>query len=293
MGFTQKEVSDHIGVNEDTLRRMEKGETVPKIETLELLSVLYRHDLIQLLTECRTEDGDYWGSLLIRIERKMDEHFYSFHEELLELEEWIKHSHSLFERKKLLQLHYLLSGLDDDKDKKEPDVAIDLIVKGIRLTLPNFTLENYESFHYNSGELRLLLNIALIENMRDNREIYLRSTKFCFDRTPTSSPFFPKIAYNLALAYWRQRNYEEADRCLESALQSAMESRSFHGLPLMYYLKGLIQRRTDDENYRNSIKTSLFLCDIYGQSKLKERIYENMSGIRGLNLDDFKEISFS
>ncbi len=287
MGFTQHQVAARVHVNEDTLRRIENGENVPRVDTLELLSSMYRRDLLRLLTQCRIEDADYFHSFMLRVERKMDEHSYSFLEEIKELNRWIHHSHSPYEKKKLRQLHDLLSALDDDKAEREPDSAIALLVEGIQQTIPDFSMEEYERFNYTSGELRLLMNIAFIENYKKNKEKYLQLLRFCFKQMPSTSEWFPKIAYNLALAYWRHSDYPQATKYLKAALRSTVESRSFQGLPLMYYLKGCIEFSTKNQNYPNSFQTSLLLCDIYKQKELKEKICEDMRRYRHLDPTDF------
>ena len=48
-GYTQNYVKELTGVNEDTLRRIENGTVIPKYETLEILSSLYKTDLLLLL----------------------------------------------------------------------------------------------------------------------------------------------------------------------------------------------------------------------------------------------------
>lgn len=73
IGLSRDTVAEQSGVNRDTLRRIEKGEVIPKFETLEILSPIYHTDLNQLLLEYRTEDMEYLNDLMNRIERKFDD----------------------------------------------------------------------------------------------------------------------------------------------------------------------------------------------------------------------------
>lgn len=50
--FTQSEVSALLGISTDTLRRIEKGEVIPKIETLLYLGGLYGENLLMLFDKC-------------------------------------------------------------------------------------------------------------------------------------------------------------------------------------------------------------------------------------------------
>jgi transcriptional regulator with XRE-family HTH domain len=53
-GFTREAVKDVTGISIETLRRLEMGVPEPRINTLEKLSSLYRYDLIELLSKCRS-----------------------------------------------------------------------------------------------------------------------------------------------------------------------------------------------------------------------------------------------
>ncbi|HSN66455.1 MAG TPA: helix-turn-helix transcriptional regulator, partial [Fusibacter sp.] len=49
LGYAQLEVSESTGINSDTLRRLENGLSIPRFDTLEVLSQFYKVNLILLL----------------------------------------------------------------------------------------------------------------------------------------------------------------------------------------------------------------------------------------------------
>ena len=49
LNLTQQDVSDMSGVNLDTLRKLENGYVVPRYDTLEILSITYKIDLLEVL----------------------------------------------------------------------------------------------------------------------------------------------------------------------------------------------------------------------------------------------------
>ena len=57
LGLTMREVSEATGINKNTLVDLESGRTYPKYETLEMLSVLYKVDLLALLINSRSNDS--------------------------------------------------------------------------------------------------------------------------------------------------------------------------------------------------------------------------------------------
>ena len=51
--LTQLEVYGITNIHPDTLRRMEKGETIPNYDTIEKLSLFYGTNLLTVLNECK------------------------------------------------------------------------------------------------------------------------------------------------------------------------------------------------------------------------------------------------
>ena len=59
LGYSRLQVSDNSGVHIDTIRKIEQGLTIPKYETLEILSPLYKTDLLNLLCKQRYNKSLY------------------------------------------------------------------------------------------------------------------------------------------------------------------------------------------------------------------------------------------
>lgn len=56
LNLTQKEVSKKGMINIETLRRIENGYVMPKYETIETLSIVYRVDLLSVFSSLRTSN---------------------------------------------------------------------------------------------------------------------------------------------------------------------------------------------------------------------------------------------
>ncbi|MGV8145553.1 MAG: helix-turn-helix domain-containing protein [Alkaliphilus sp.] len=63
--LTQFDVHLLTGLNEDTLRKIENGKSIPKYETLEILTSIYKLDLLELLKTHRksTYISDFYNNL--------------------------------------------------------------------------------------------------------------------------------------------------------------------------------------------------------------------------------------
>ena len=54
--LTQKDIEDQTLISTDTLRRIENGKVMPKQETFDLMSVILKRDLNELLLKYRLKD---------------------------------------------------------------------------------------------------------------------------------------------------------------------------------------------------------------------------------------------
>lgn len=80
----------------------------------------------------------------------------------------------------------------------------------MKITTPNFSLTNYTCHVYNSIELRILMNIALLINKLESTEKSLEIMKFCMDSVKYNDSLYPKICYNLAYTYHRLSSHKKA-----------------------------------------------------------------------------------
>lgn len=72
-GFTREKVKDITGISIETLRRLEMGVPEPRINTLEKLSTLYRYDLIELLSKCRSQLSFFSEDLIKKTTEKINQ----------------------------------------------------------------------------------------------------------------------------------------------------------------------------------------------------------------------------
>lgn len=70
LNLNQSQVCKSIGLQRDTLRRIENGEVIPKIETLDKLSVIYRIDCLKLFMEFKISVDNYVTNNISRISKK-------------------------------------------------------------------------------------------------------------------------------------------------------------------------------------------------------------------------------
>src|SRR5699024_4879522 len=87
----------------------------------------------------------------------------------------------------------------NDKNYKE---ALNVLIKSLKITTPNFSLTEYENFVYNNMEIRILMNIALILNKVESKNKCLEILLFCLNSLePGDVQLYIKVCYNLSHIY--------------------------------------------------------------------------------------------
>ena len=112
LNLTLDDVSELSGVNSETIRRIELGKVIPKFETLEFLSPIYKHDLNAIFLKYRVDDYYYFYKIKNRLERKFDgDEFDTLYIELEELNTCIKYIKSSFYKELIEQLILLTHAI--------------------------------------------------------------------------------------------------------------------------------------------------------------------------------------
>lgn len=284
LSLTQKEVAELANIDAVTLRRIEKGKVIPKIDTLEILSPIFKEDLISLLLKYRFDDYSVFYEIKNRIESKSDSgEFHTFNSEFEELNILLSSTKDMYYKNLIRQLILLAEAIvlykDNDNNK-----ALNILVEAIKITTPKFVLNNYNSFVYSPMEIRILMNIAFVLNKLNHEETYLEIMEFCINAVDTDDEIYPKLCHNLAGAYTRNKDFQKALDFSNRGIKFCQENRNFNGLSLLYYGKGISEYRLNKEEYIESLKISIYLCKAFGQDKLKNTIINNCKEIFGIDL---------
>ncbi|WP_353892794.1 helix-turn-helix transcriptional regulator [Proteinivorax hydrogeniformans] len=72
LNYTQNYISRELGIHPDTLRKIEGGKVIPKIETLDNLSSVLKADITALFLEYRIDDYSYFNDVKGSLEAKLD-----------------------------------------------------------------------------------------------------------------------------------------------------------------------------------------------------------------------------
>jgi transcriptional regulator with XRE-family HTH domain len=293
LGFNQKDVQKLVGVSPDAMRKIEMGQVLPRYDTLELLSVAYKQDLLDLLKSCRVDkmllefhdDLDYIityydKAASARLKKKLQESF---------------PSSSLFSMINPAEFKQFIAFVDAVDDFNSDFLADwektkEKLIKVLRLTLPDFNLKYFKKFTYSYIEFRILLLISLFiakgEDYPLSNTILYHILKTIADRkysTKYIDFLILNIYFNIAYNYHMLDKHEKVIEAADAGIDYCLEHRTYHALFSLYYRKGIAQFHLYDEGYKESITTAFYILKAVRLPELLEHfreITEKNYGIR-------------
>ena len=288
LGLTQKQVVDMAFIDERTLRRMELGKVIPKLETLEALSVIYKTDLVSAIIESRITDY----SMLLQTQRNIDlklinEEMSNFENEFKLIDKLLENIENEYYKILITQFKFFLYGIRYYKNK-EYQSALNMYINAIKQTLNDFSLDNYKEYSFSLMEIRILMNIALVEDKCEQDEKYEGILKFCVNQCDENNEIYPRICHNLAGVYRKKEEYSRALLYDNKGIEICKKNMFADTLAVLYYGKAFAEYRLEKTEYKKSLDLSLQLCKIFEQIELMKQIIVNCEDVLGIDMSEYK-----
>ena len=288
LGLTQKQVVDMAFIDERTLRRMELGKVIPKLETLEALSVIYKTDLVSAIIESRITDY----SMLLQTQRNIDlklinEEMSNFENEFKLIDKLLENIENEYYKILITQFKFFLYGIRYYKNK-EYQSALNMYINAIKQTLNDFSLDNYKEYSFSLMEIRILMNIALVEDKCEQNEKYEEILKFCINQCDENNEIYPRICHNLAGVYRKKEEYSRALLYDNKGIEICKKNMFADTLAVLYYGKAFAEYRLEKTEYKKSLDLSLQLCKIFEQIELMKQIIVNCEDVLGIDMSEYK-----
>ena len=287
LGLTQKQVVDMAFIDERTLRRMELGKVIPKLETLEALSIIYKTDLVSAIIESRITDY----SMLLQTQRNIDlklinEEMSNFENEFKLIDKLLENIENEYYKILITQFKFFLYGIRYYKNK-EYQSALNMYINAIKQTLNDFSLDNYKEYSFSLMEIRILMNIALVEDKCEQDEKYEEILKFCINQCDENNEIYPRICHNLAGVYRKKEEYSRALFYDNKGIEICKKNMFADTLAVLYYGKAFVEYRLEKTEYKKSLDLSLQLCKIFEQIELMKQIIVNCEDVLGIDMSKY------
>ncbi len=288
--LTQKDIADQAFINIDTLRRIENGKVVPKQETLDLMSVILKRDLNEVLLKYRLKDYSAFCTIKNSIESKLEGgEFEMLKKETEKLKKIIQEGKmSLYYTQLLKQLLFLVESIIEKTVNNDDEKALQKLIQAMKITIPNFSLSNYTSFVYSSMEIRVLMNIALIIEKKESPEKSTKMFLFCLESLEQDNIEEKiKVYYNLSYSFHLLSDYDKELYYADLGIKTCVKNKTLNGLGLLYFRKGIAECLLKKENYMDSLLKAIHIFEILDHDKLKRMAIENCRIYYNIDLTPF------
>lgn len=294
LGLSQIEIQRKTGVSVDTLRRIEKGDVIPRYETMELLSSIYKEDLLILLKNARKD------KLLSEYHEQLDE-LITFYDEakMATLEHEIQtffskdFQNSVVNPDEAHQLLELIQGtsLYHSRFKEDQAEAKKILLNSLKRTWPDFTLKRYKTYKYSYIELRILLLLSILIAEKNSVALSTEILFFIYDRLKNNSPspyhhqLIIKIYTNLCYNYHLEDNQDQVIQMANQGIAFCLSYETTHGLNSLYYRKAIAQYQLGLPDYTSSLYKAFFMLKLTGNEELL-KVYQDVTRDQyGIELD--------
>lgn len=273
--LTRSLVSQETGVNIDTIRRIEKGLVLPKLDTLIILSSAYKADLLKIfMNKCSDE---YLISIYNQIDSILENEntdkiieFCNESIESIESIEGLKSKELLFLEIERKQLVYLLKGIKYSTNIEQLKESTKFLIEGIKCTNPDICSNKLDKLCLTEIEIRLLYLIAA--NYLDEYKIeesikiltYILSIKDNELSDKTKIRAYALLAYNLFL----KGRYEESLISSEKGLEIARTLRTTYYVHALLARKAVALKKLNRDGFEYNMRICLSILEFEDNKNL-------------------------
>lgn len=269
MGISQAELAEKSNVSIDTIRRLENGYNLPRLDSIVPIFKVLGIEWELLL---KTKKGSSWQDLQNILEKASQEldqnnlgNIFEYISQLTYYRDTLPTSYKIKLDQYLLFFQACLSRSKDKNlnlYKKYLEDALSLTIKSEDLLS--------ESSNYNELEIRILQSLSeYYIDIEDNEKAF-KILNHLKEVTPTESKLFPKICYNLARYYYIEKKYTNTILLCKVGIEEGSKISNYNSFPLLYYMIGISKYKIGELDYRFYLDSSLKLCDLLLKNDLKK-----------------------
>jgi transcriptional regulator with XRE-family HTH domain len=294
--LSQADVYKTIGISEDTLRRIENGYTIPKFETLEYLSLLYKTDIVLLLSKTRIGHHYALGNITKTLnEMILNNNYEQIDQAIHFINETIANENERPTDQmllgKLFQFKILVEIIQDYNANpniiKNQIALIPHILKALELTIVDFKISAILLYQLDFIEIRLLIIYCEIlrlnnqyQSALDILEVLLEKTTIKMKYDDNYLDLLFKIHFNIAYCHHRNDDHEEVVNSCENGLKICIEHSDYSLMHAFLFRKAVaLFNLGKKEESEQLIKQCLTILKIIGNETLAvqyKKIFDKM-----------------
>ena len=267
--LTQTYIAEVAQVSEKTYRRIEMDKAIPRIDTLEEMSILFKEDLVLRFLKYNSQGMEMFEKIKEELDRDITQGNFDEIEQLIpRLKNLINTIKSPYYILQYQQYILMFEGIMIYLEGNRYDKSMAKTTEGIRMGIENFSIHRYKDFSYSTMELRLLMNIGFSLYRLGEHIKYLEIFNFIMEEVDKDDKIYPTVAYNLGTAYKRSEEHAKAIHYMTKGIESCQEKSHYSMLPLLYYGKGVSEYYLNRDSYKQSFINAVTLTKLLGLTHL-------------------------
>ena len=293
LGFTRKDIEYMTGLNKDTIYNIEKGLTVPKYETLEILSVCYHEDLLDLLSGYRS------SSKLIAFERMLEDLIYSasiddlkiIDHEFENIKKYISLNNVYYYNNAVEQYELFILGIKMYNEKNYKQCCTQL-ENALKITNKNFNLKHWNHSKYSIFELRILLLFSISLSYLNETSTSNTIIKYCMETIEEISDnqinvlkFMITCLYNLSYNYHNIDRHNDALIMAQKGIDFCISNNMMYCLPHLFFRKGIALHLLKKDSFLYFLQQGINLFRITNQETLADLFIKITKDKYGIELN--------
>jgi transcriptional regulator with XRE-family HTH domain len=291
LNISRSKVEDTTGITQETIRKIEKGIVIPKLDTLQILSSIYKCDLLELLAE--TKDSNKYYALHEEIDKLFlfssdeESHLTDFKEKFLQK----KSINTVEDPIEVEQFNIFIDALlrSYTSDSK---IKLDLLTKlvdALKLRHSDFNIENFDSLIYTYFEIRILFLCSVIyaelgDYLIANRISYyiLESFEFKAKKSLATYKLKIKVLCNISCNYHVLNDNEKALEIAEMGIQYCIDNSLLFLLDFFCFRKAIALFLLNREGYETYFQYISCLLSLQGRFESLKSFKESAERIYGI-----------
>lgn len=289
IGIKQLDVYEIVKINRDTLRKLESGKSFPKIETLDLLSLVYRRDMNHEFSKFKITYDDYLETRLQKVMPQLKSLNYE------DIEKEKDFFYNYFNESNITNYEYLNNKIDQFITYLSALSKLEVSLKEVsreHLTKLSSALghsyrdfvEDKEKLNLNMIEIRICILLSTIYRFRnefENSIVYLdaasHALKTKYQTHEKFLYFYFIINYNLMTFHLRLTNHEEVDKIYTETLKTIDTHLSINTLSSIFIRGGINKHYLSKDDRSHYINFGLNILVDVGYEKKAKRYYDNFT----------------
>lgn len=282
LGLTQSEVRQIVGISENTLMKLERGQVIPKFETLELLSLAYKVDLNAIFQAFRQD-----SSLSNILSQADDAILNNQPSELLrctnQLPDYLKtgKNKDLINAGDLEIVQCFLNSAVRYFNPQLKDYQRRELIEEIREVMlksnPDLKWHKLDQNTFNLWEIRLLNILAFLEGQLGHTDTaigILEAILTIYQELSEIIVTERKVLLNSIFSLSYQYHVsDQPDKALATAERGIVYGQKFNDIHLLHgllYRKGIAQHLLGQSGAEKSLLHAVVLLEIQGKQKMAD-----------------------